>query len=122
MSWTSSQQKNDCVLTAISNLLGIPYADVEVARELVKGKGPMGGTFNRSIPDILNLLGYRVVVKECKIPANTPCLYSFHFSPRGMVGHMVAVIDGVAIEQDGRTWKVSERKTFRQSCHYVYPK
>lgn len=123
--FTSSKAKNDCVLTAISNLTGKPYTEVWQAREDCNGTlqnhKNAGATINSKIPDIVNKLGYRVVIDNGLPCDNQACLFSYTSGPRSKCGHMVAVIDGYAIEDNGFHWSITNRRLWNRKSYYLYP-
>lgn len=119
---TSSRNRNDCAITAISNLTGLSYEQVWQAREDCKVVAKNGGTITVGIHAICIKLGFRPVVDNGTNPAsNMNCLFNFFYSPKGLTGHMVAVIDGVCIESNGVTWKPASKRLWRKACTYLYP-
>ena len=124
MGWTSSASKNDCVLTAISNLTGIPYSEVETGRALVNGRSAAGATYTHSIAPILDLLGWRIAseTKGVRPAINYPCLFRCANGPRSKMGHLVAVVGGICYETDGTSWNPQARKVWQMTCYYVVRK
>lgn len=120
MAWSTGQQSNDCVLTAISNFTGIDYEKVAQARVKANAINPRNNaTVSSKLPDILKELGYNAIqIKGCRPTGD--CLFRFTSGPRSKMGHMTAHVAGQCWENDGSSWNPKERKLWNMICTYIH--